>query len=70
MVFVAGTRPEQGVRKLKQSQCMLLLGMPRLNLSLVSFRAGEGATDPDVLAWNLPYEMVIVGDFRDNRCEP
>jgi hypothetical protein len=30
----------------------------------------EGATDPDVLAWNLPNEMVIVGDFRDNRCEP
>jgi hypothetical protein len=69
MVFVAGTRPDEAVRKLKQGQCMLVLGMPRLNLSLVSFRAREGGSNPDVLSWNLPYEMVIVGDYRDNRCE-
>ena len=69
MVFVADTAPIRNVRKLKQGQCMLVLGMPRLNLSLVSFRAREGVDDPDVLAWNMPYEMVIVGDFRDNRCE-
>lgn len=70
MVFVDGTRPIAGVRKLKKDECMLVLGMPRLNLSLVSWRASQGATDPDVLAWNMPYEMVIVGDFKDNRCEP
>ncbi|HEY8224976.1 MAG TPA: hypothetical protein VIG25_06855 [Pyrinomonadaceae bacterium] len=69
MVFVAGTKPETNVRKLKEGQCMLLLGMPRLNLSLVSFRAREGANDPNVLSWNLPYEVVIVGDYQDNRCE-
>jgi hypothetical protein len=69
MVFVAGTKPEDGIRKLKKDQCMLVLGMPRLNLSLVSFRAREGAKDPDVLSWSLPYEMIIVGDYRDNRCE-
>jgi hypothetical protein len=39
MVFVANTAPIRTVRKLKQGQCMLVLGMPRLNLSLVSFRA-------------------------------
>ena len=69
MVFVAGTKPETNVRKLTEGQCMLLLGMPRLNLSLVSFRAREGANDPNVLSWNLPYEVVIVGDYQDNRCE-
>lgn len=69
MVFVAGTRPDQAVRMLKNGDCMLVLGMPRLNLSLVSFRARESANDPDVLNWNMPYEMVIVGDYRDNRCE-
>lgn len=69
MVFVMGTPPEQAIRKLKEGQCMLVLGMPRLNLSLVSFRAREGANDADVLSWNLPYEMVIVADYRDNRCE-
>jgi hypothetical protein len=69
MVFVTGTRPDEAVRKLRQGQCMLVLGMPRLNLSLVSFRAREGEKNPEVLSWNLPYEMVIVGDYRDNRCE-
>lgn len=70
MVFVKDTRPEKAVRTLKKGECMLVLGMPRLNLSLVAFRASHGATDPDVLQWNLPYEMVIVGDYKDNRCEP
>lgn len=70
MVFVKDTRPEKAVRILKKGECMLVLGMPRLNLSLVSWRAEHSATDPDVLAWNLPYEMVIVGDYKDNRCEP
>jgi hypothetical protein len=70
MVFVNGTRPEQAVRSLKRWDCMLVLGMPRLNLSLVAYRVNAGKTNPDVLAWNLPYEMVIVADYRDNRCEP
>ena len=69
MVFVADTTPERSVRKMKEGQCMLVLGMPRLNLSLVSFRASEGKKDSDVLTWNLPYEMVIVADYKDNRCE-
>lgn len=69
MVFVADTTPERSIRKLKEGQCMLVLGMPRLNLSLVSFRASEGKNDSDVLTWNLPYEMVIVADYKDNRCE-
>lgn len=70
MVFVAGTEPEKAVRKLKKDQCMLVMGMPRIDLSLVSWRASHGANDPDVLSWNLPYEMVIVGYYGDNRCEP
>jgi hypothetical protein len=69
MVFVTGTTPERSVRKLKKWDCMLVLGMPRLSLSLVSWRVRESDEDPDVLAWNLPYEMIIVADYKDNRCE-
>lgn len=76
MVFVAGTAPERGVRKLKKGNCMLVLGMPRLSLALVAWRAKK-SEEPniddefrDVLSWNLPYEMVIVADYKDNRCEP
>jgi hypothetical protein len=74
MVFVEGTRPIRGVQKLKENDCMLVLGMPRLNLSLVSWRVQRGSKDadpdPDVLMWNLPYEMIIVADYQQNQCEP
>jgi hypothetical protein len=70
MVFVTGTAPERGVRTLKKGGCMLVLGMPRLSLALVAWRANEGERNPDVLSWSLPYEMVIVADYKDNRCEP
>lgn len=76
MVFVAGTAPERGVRSLKKGSCMLVLGMPRLSLALVAWRAKK-SQEPnvddefrDVLSWNLPYEMVIVADYKDDRCEP
>jgi hypothetical protein len=58
------------VRTLKKGSCMLVLGMPLLNLALIAWRANEGVKNPDVLSWNLPYEMVIVADYKDNRCEP
>lgn len=69
MVFVAGTRADAAVRKLRKGDCMLVLGMPRLSLSLLAWRTSAEATDPDVLAWNMPYEMVILADYKDNRCE-
>lgn len=57
MVFVADTRPYQAVRKLKEGRCMLVIGMPRLNLSLVSWRVQRGSKDsdpdPDVLLLQL-----------------
>jgi len=81
MVFVAGTRPEQTIRKLKKGQCMHALGMPRVSLTLVSWRVACSTNDqthpgvpgdcsiryPDVLDWGMPYEMVILADYGGSR---
>lgn len=70
MVFITGTAPEKAVRMLKKGDCMLVLGMPRINLSILAWRAAHSTENPDVLSWSLPYEMVIVGVYGDHRCEP
>ena len=66
--FVKGTKPYEKAANLEIGQCMLVLGMPRLNLELVAWRLGLGVTKPhdaSVLKWNVPYEMVIVGIYDD-----
>ena len=78
MIFVPGTKPEQAVRTLTKSRCMHVLGMPRLDLSLVSWRVRcskdqvDGLPNcsskfPDVLRWGVPYEIVVLGDYKGSR---
>lgn len=54
MVFVKGTKPETNIRTLTAGQCMHALGMPRLNLTLVSWR---------VRCWKDQ-----IGDFAPLKC--
>ena len=63
MIFLKGTPPEKAVLKLKKGAHMTVLGIPRIDLALVKFRAEHATDRPEVLDWNLPYEMVIVGVF-------
>jgi len=63
MVFVKDTPPELAVRNLKGGDCVRALGIPRLNLALVSWRARNSTARPDVLGWNLPYEIIVVGVY-------
>jgi hypothetical protein len=58
--FVEGSAPFERVRTLSQGARLRIAGIPRINLSLVSFRCQEASTTPAVLMWNLPYEMVAV----------
>lgn len=60
MVFTKSTPPEKAVRKLKRGDRMRVLGIPRINLAVVAWRAKVAAERPEVLTWNLPYEMIIV----------
>jgi hypothetical protein len=60
--FVAGTAPDDKQKTLNVGQCMLVLGIPRVDLALVSWRIRHGG---DALRWSLPYEIVAVGVYDD-----
>jgi hypothetical protein len=61
--FVAGTAPDDKQKTLKVGECMRALGIPRVDLALVSYRLRNGS--PDVLRWSLPYEIIVVGVYDD-----
>lgn len=63
MWFVAGTPPEQRVKTLQAGDTLHVLGVPRIDLSLVSWRVRNRKTRPAVLTWSLPYEMIIVAVY-------
>jgi hypothetical protein len=65
MVFVKGSEPEKALLKLHKGDIMHVLGVPRINLALVSFRRANAKTKPGILTWNLPYEMLIVGVYDE-----
>lgn len=67
LVFTAGTAPERAVRGLKRGDRLHVYGIPRLDLSEVSRRVVASVSDPSVLTRNLPYEMVIIGVYENER---
>ena len=60
--FVAGTAPDEKQKTAKVGECFLVLGIPRVDLALVSWRITRGG---DALRWSLPYEIVAVGVYDD-----
>ncbi|WP_128942771.1 hypothetical protein [Bradyrhizobium zhanjiangense] len=60
--FVAGTAPDEKQKSLQVGDCMLLLGIPRVDLALVSWRIKHGG---DALRWSMPYEIIAVGVYDD-----
>jgi len=65
MVFVKDTPPYDAVKDKVAGDCLRVLGIPRMDLALVSWRAQNAKTRPDVLSWNLPYEMIVVGVYNE-----
>jgi hypothetical protein len=65
MVFVKDTPPETAVRGKAKGSQMHVLGIPRVDMALISYRTRVADTRPEVLNWNLPYEMIIVGLYSD-----
>ena len=68
MVFVKDTPPEVAVRNGKAGDCLRVLGIPRLDLALVSWRVKNRKDERDPLNWNLPYEIIVVGIYPE-ACE-
>jgi hypothetical protein len=59
--FVAGSEPYNVERTMSEGDCVALLGIPRLDLALVSWRVANARKKPQVLSWGLPYEIIAVG---------
>jgi hypothetical protein len=64
MIFLKGTPPETAVNKLHKGDSLTVLGIPRIDLALVAFRRDHATDQPEVLDWNLPYEIIVVGVFK------
>lgn len=64
MAFAKGTVPYDQVLKQKQGAFLHVLGTPRINLAIVAWRVAQRTARPEVLRWNLPYEMIITGFYE------
>jgi hypothetical protein len=65
MIFLKDTPPEKKVRTMKKGGHLIVLGIPRIDLALVNYRVEHATDQPEVLDWNLPYEIVVVGVFAE-----
>ena len=61
MVFVKDTTPEMMVKRLRRGDRLHVFGLPRIDLSSVSWRSGHFTDNPEFLNLNLPYEIIVVG---------
>jgi len=64
MAFAKGTIPYEQVLKQKQGAFLHVLGVPRINFAILAWRVSQRTTRPEVLRWNLPYEMIITGFYE------
>jgi len=64
MVFVKDSSPEQLIKTLPKGKRLHVLGVPRIDLALVSWRVRNAAARPEVLTWRLPYEIIVVGVYK------
>lgn len=62
MVFVNNSAPEIKLRGLTKGAKLHVIGIPRIDLALVSWRTQnfKKLKQPEILQWNLPYEIVVV----------
>jgi hypothetical protein len=61
MIFVKDTPPEKKLMSLKAGDRIHVVGIPRIDLSLVWWRVEQAK--PAALDWNLPYEIIVVGVY-------
>lgn len=61
MVFPRGSEAETAVRSMGRDEVLHVLGMPRMDLAVISWRLRNAKQRPEVLTWSLPYEIVVVG---------
>ena len=63
VAFVKGSSLYDKAKTSKKGDFLHIVGIPRINLTLISWRAAHANTQPEVLTWNLPFEIVAVGEL-------
>lgn len=64
MIFIEGSASCDDALKLGQGSKMRVIGIPRISMGLIKWRLAQKTNRPEVLNWNLPYEMIIVGQKK------
>jgi hypothetical protein len=64
-VFVKDTSPEKMVKNLRRGDRLHVFGLPRFDLSIVDWRVKHFKDAPEILNLNLPYEIVVVGVYKN-----
>ncbi|MGH7559851.1 MAG: hypothetical protein ACRENB_02400 [Gemmatimonadales bacterium] len=67
MVFIAGSGPERAVRGLATGARLHVWGKPRVDFAELSRRVQASAANPALLKGRLPYEIVVLGTYPDER---
>lgn len=70
IVVAAGTAPYARIKTMHKGEALHVVGIPRIDLSLVSWRVANSPRVAGVLDWSLPYEMVLVAVFADSPTGP
>jgi hypothetical protein len=62
VAFVKDSKPEKKTKTMHAGDVMRIIAIPRIDLALVSFRINhaEDPKFPNILSWNLPFELVAV----------
>ena len=63
VAFVKGSGVFNKVQNMGEGDVLHIVGIPRINLNLVSWRVAHANARPEVLQWNLPIEMIAVGEL-------
>lgn len=67
LVFLKGSPPERMVRALKRGARRHVWGLPRINFAEISRRIAESVSNPAVLNGKLPYEILVLGVYPDEK---
>jgi hypothetical protein len=66
MVLVRDSEPERMVRGLRRGARLHVWGLPRISFAELSRRIAQvGTASPATLKGSLPYEIIVLGIYKD-----
>ena len=67
LVFAKDSPPEKAVRLLKRGDRLHVFGLPRVDFAEISQRVRNARTNPALLVKPMPYEIIILGVYKDEK---